>query len=145
MSIGSYTIQIWWKGDPGVENFIIKYNNEEIMKKWATGLDIQRKINIPQSTAASPEQATPGFTWLRNVDSIENPYAEKDDDDDDDDDEQPLPSQMSSPNLGNSSNLGGVMAHNGSNSSLRSRSVTTTRSKSLLRIANPPQRTDAAC
>ncbi|KAI1357965.1 Rho guanyl nucleotide exchange factor [Xylaria arbuscula] len=134
---GSYTIQIWWKGDPGVENFIIKYNNEEIMKKWATGLDIQRKINIPQSSAASPEQTTPGFTWLRNVDNIENPYAEKDDDDDDDD-EQPLPSQMSSPNLGHTSNLGGVMAHNGSSNSLRARSVTTDSTQSLASLARAP-------
>ncbi|KAI0505334.1 Rho guanyl nucleotide exchange factor [Xylaria bambusicola] len=134
---GSYTIQIWWKGDPGVENFIIKYNNEEIMKKWATGLDVQRKINIPQSSATSPEQATPGFTWMRNVDNIENPYAEKDDDDDDDD-EQPIPSQMSSPNPGYSSNMGGVMAHNGSSSSLRARSVTTDSTQSLASLARAP-------
>ncbi|KAG7130786.1 Rho guanine nucleotide exchange factor scd1 like protein [Verticillium longisporum] len=30
---GSYSVQIWWKGDPGVENFMIKFNNEEMLKK----------------------------------------------------------------------------------------------------------------
>ncbi|KAI1348759.1 Rho guanyl nucleotide exchange factor [Xylaria sp. FL0043] len=134
---GSYTIQIWWKGDPGVENFTIKYNNEEIMKKWATGLDIQRKINIPQS-AASPEQPTPAFTWMRNVDNIENPYAQQEDDDDDDDDDQAAPSQMSSPNPGYSSNMGGVMTHNTSSNSLRARSVTTDSTQSLASLARAP-------
>ncbi|KAI0905423.1 Rho guanyl nucleotide exchange factor [Ustulina deusta] len=133
---GSYTIQIWWKGDPGIENFTIKYNNEEIMKKWATGLDVQRKINTPQSTT-SPEQPTPAFTWMRNVDTIENPYAQQDDDDDDDD-EQPVPSQMSSPNLGHSSNLGGVMTHNTSSTNLRARSVTTDSAQSLASLARAP-------
>ncbi|KAI0809567.1 Rho guanyl nucleotide exchange factor [Xylaria sp. FL0064] len=134
---GSYTIQIWWKGDPGVENFTIKYNNEEIMKKWATGLDIQRKINIPQS-AASPEQPTPAFTWMRNVDNIENPYAQQEDDDDDDDDDQPGLSQMSSPNPGYSSNMRGVMTHNTSSNSLRARSVTTDSTQSLASLARAP-------
>ncbi|KAF3902644.1 Kalirin [Dactylellina cionopaga] len=31
---GSYTLQIFWKGDPGVENFIIRQRNEELLKKW---------------------------------------------------------------------------------------------------------------
>ncbi|CRK35012.1 hypothetical protein BN1708_019675, partial [Verticillium longisporum] len=38
---GSYSVQIWWKGDPGVENFMIKFNNEEMLKKWALGLETQ--------------------------------------------------------------------------------------------------------
>ncbi|KAK6541262.1 hypothetical protein TWF694_008627 [Orbilia ellipsospora] len=31
---GSYTLQIFWKGDPGVENFIIRQRNEELLKQW---------------------------------------------------------------------------------------------------------------
>ncbi|GAW15869.1 hypothetical protein ANO14919_052910 [Xylariales sp. No.14919] len=132
---GSYTVQIWWKGDPGVENFIIKYNNEEIMKKWATGLDVQRKLNMPST--ASPEQPTPDFTWMRGV-TTENPYVQQDDDDDDDD-EQPGPSQMSSPNLGYSSNSsGGMMARNTSSNNLRARSVTTDSTQSLASLARAP-------
>ncbi len=38
--IGSYRIQIFWKGDPGVvDNFIIRYVNEDIMKKWYQDID----------------------------------------------------------------------------------------------------------
>ncbi|KAI0533664.1 Rho guanyl nucleotide exchange factor [Xylaria digitata] len=131
---GSYTVQIWWKGDPGVENFIIKYNNEEIMKKWATGLDVQRKLNMPST---SPEQPTPDFTWMRSVNHIENPYAEADDDDDENE-EQPLPSQMSSPNLGYGSNPGGMIARNTSSNNLRARSVTTDSTQSLASLARAP-------
>ena len=82
--LGSYTVQIWWKGDPGVENFVIKFTNEEMMRKWATGLDTQRKENTPTATA-SPEQAAPDFTWMRNVNNIENPYAQQDDEDEEED------------------------------------------------------------
>ena len=84
--LGSYTVQIWWKGDPGVENFVIKFTNEEMMRKWATGLDTQRKENTPTATA-SPEQAAPDFTWMRNVNNIENPYAQQDDEDEEEDED----------------------------------------------------------
>ena len=42
--LGSYTVQIWWKGDPGIENFIIRFTNDEVMKKWSTAVDAQRKL-----------------------------------------------------------------------------------------------------
>ncbi|KAI0113575.1 Rho guanyl nucleotide exchange factor [Nemania sp. FL0031] len=133
---GSYTVQIWWKGDPGVENFIIKFTNEDTMKKWASGLDAQRKDNVTAATT-SPEQATPDFTWMRGVNNIENPYAQQDDDDDDD--EQPVPSQVSSPNIGRSSTSGGgIMARNTSSNSLRARSVTTDSAQSLAGLARAP-------
>ncbi|KAK6330163.1 hypothetical protein TWF730_004660 [Orbilia blumenaviensis] len=31
---GSYTLQIFWKGDPGVEDFVIRQRNEELLKQW---------------------------------------------------------------------------------------------------------------
>ncbi|RYP07072.1 hypothetical protein DL765_009261 [Monosporascus sp. GIB2] len=120
---GSYTVQIWWKGDPGVENFIIKFTNEETMRKWATGLDTQRKGNAPTS-ATSPDQAAPDFAWMRNVNNIENPYAQQEDDEEED--ELP-PGQVSSSNLSltsSAASVGGLMPHNGSSGSLRSRSAT---------------------
>ncbi|KAI0393565.1 hypothetical protein F5Y17DRAFT_305567 [Xylariaceae sp. FL0594] len=137
---GSYTVQIWWKGDPGVENFTIKFTNEETMKKWATGLDVQRKLNAPASTA-SPEQPTPDFTWMRTVNNMENPYAQPDDEDDEDDDPRPAPGQLSSPNKGYSSSSGGVLARNVSNGNLRARSVTgdSTQMPAGLGRAPPPQ------
>ncbi|EMR65139.1 putative cdc24 protein [Eutypa lata UCREL1] len=116
---GSYTVQIWWKGDPGVENFVIKFTNEEMMRKWATRLDNQRKENTPQQTV-SPDQPTPDFTWMRNVNNIENPYAQQDEDDEDDD-ELP-PGQGAAGNMGfGSSSAGGIMNRNASSTSLRAR------------------------
>ncbi|KAI1174565.1 Rho guanyl nucleotide exchange factor [Nemania sp. FL0916] len=134
---GTYTVQIWWKGDPGVENFIIKFSNEETMKRWATGLEAQRKDNNLQATTATPEQPTPDFAWMRNVNNIENPYVQQDEDDDDD--EQPVPGQVTSPNMGHSSTVGvGAMARNTSSNSLRARSVTTDSTQSLASLARAP-------
>ncbi|ROW02550.1 hypothetical protein VPNG_07848 [Cytospora leucostoma] len=79
---GSYTVQIWWKGDPGVENFVIRFQNEEMMKKWAAGLDNQRKENAPLS-ATSPDQGTANFRWMEaQGGDLVNPYAEHEDEDD---------------------------------------------------------------
>ncbi|CAJ2511709.1 Uu.00g073340.m01.CDS01 [Anthostomella pinea] len=133
---GSYTVQIWWRGDPGVENFVIKFTNEETMKKWAAGLDVQRKENVPIATV-SPEAATPDFAWTRNV-SMENPYAQQDDDDDDDDDEPPpTASQLPTPSVGYGS-TGGVMTRNASSTSLRNRSGAIESTQSLAGIARAP-------
>jgi len=80
---GSYTVQIWWKGDPGVENFMIKFQTEDMMKKWAAGLDQQRKENAPQ--AQSPDQRPLDFEWLASQgNGLQNPYAGQEDDDEDD-------------------------------------------------------------
>ncbi|KAH7040194.1 Pleckstrin homology domain-containing protein [Microdochium trichocladiopsis] len=128
---GSYTVQIWWKGDPGVENFVVKFNNEEMMKKWASGLDIQRKENAP-SALASPEASNPEFAWMRNVNNIENPYAQQDDDDEDEDPSAP---QFTAPNYGST---GGVMQRNGSSTNLRVRSATGESAQSLAGIARAP-------
>ncbi|KAI1439019.1 Rho guanyl nucleotide exchange factor [Xylaria sp. CBS 124048] len=133
---GSYSVQIWWKGDPGVENFTIKFTNEETMKKWYTGLDVQRKENTP-APLANTEQSTPDFTWMRHVNSVENPYAQQDDEDDDDD--KPSSNPVSSPTIGYGPNPG-VIARNVSSNSLRSRSVTTDSTQSLAGLARaPPQ------
>ncbi|KAK2069917.1 hypothetical protein P8C59_004458 [Phyllachora maydis] len=81
---GSYTVQIWWKGDPGVENFMIKFQNEEMMKKWATGLEEQRKNNAPLALQSPDQMAPPNFAWMAaQTSGMENPYAQADEDDDD--------------------------------------------------------------
>ncbi|KAK7948467.1 Rho guanine nucleotide exchange factor scd1 [Apiospora aurea] len=138
---GSYTVQIWWKGDPGVENFVIKFSNEEIMKKWAVGLDQQRKDNAPSAT--SPDQAAPSFTWMRNAEQLENPYAQQGESDDDEEAAQQQ-APTSAPNLSFGSqqhSTGGVMTRNASHSSLRSRSATGESAMSLSTMvrAPPPQ------
>lgn len=117
---GSYTVQIWWKGDPGVENFVIKFQNEEMMKKWAAGLDNQRKENTPLS-AASPDQATANFRWMEAQGSdLVNPYAEHDEDDD----------EYAAPPTSYST-MQGTMPRTGSSTSLRQRSGTQESSVSL--------------
>ncbi|KAL8378067.1 hypothetical protein RB595_008659 [Gaeumannomyces hyphopodioides] len=114
---GSYTVQIWWKGDPGVENFVIKFQNEETMKKWASGLDAQRKKQSGPASATSPDQATPDFTWMQGQTNLQNPYVQ-DDDDENDDDFVPPPQQAQY------GTMAGTMPRNASTSSLRGRSQT---------------------
>src|SRR5580704_3571292 len=41
---GSYTCQIFWKGDPGIEYFTIRFTAEETMRKWAAQVDSQRRL-----------------------------------------------------------------------------------------------------
>ncbi|KAI0181570.1 hypothetical protein GGR52DRAFT_44540 [Hypoxylon sp. FL1284] len=123
---GSYTVQIWWKGDPGVENFIVKFANEETMKKWETGLVAQRKEHAPTSTT-SPDQSTPDFAWMRNQSNIENPYAQQEDDEDEED-EVVLPPVST----------GGIMNRNPSSTSLRAR-ADSTRSIASIARAPPPR------
>lgn len=136
---GSYTVQIWWKGDPGVENFMIKFQNEETMKKWAAGLDQQRKENAPQPHT-SPDKPPPNFAWIASQGGgLENPYAQQDDDDDDDALSEstalptPTASQYSAP-----VSMPGTMQRNASSTSLRQRSATNDSSHSLAGIARAP-------
>lgn len=104
------------------------------MKKWAASLDTQRKLHL---TTLNQEQPTPDFAWMRNVNNIENPYAQQDDEEDDDD-EQPVPSQVMSPNMGHNPNSGGVIARNTSSNSLRARSVTTDGAQLPASLIRPP-------
>ncbi|KAF2866971.1 Pleckstrin homology domain-containing protein [Massariosphaeria phaeospora] len=85
---GSYTCQIFWKGDPGIENFIIKFTSEETMKKWATQVDTQRRVwkdhaRASNGTTASKPSDTQ-FNYMRDQ-VLENPYREDDDDGEDED------------------------------------------------------------
>ncbi|CAN8104368.1 unnamed protein product [Discula destructiva] len=109
---GSYTVQIWWKGDPGVENFVIKFQNEEMMKKWATLLDAQRKENTPAS-ASSTDQPTANFRWMEAQPDMVNPYAEADDDDDD-----------AAVSQGSQVAMPGTLPRNASSTSLHQRTAT---------------------
>lgn len=135
---GSYTVQIFWKGDPGVENFIIRFSNEETMKKWYAGVDGQRKEHATSLTmGSSPDGAPADFAWMRDQTApIPNPYAEKDDDDEDDDlPQQNYPPQPPQPNP---TYAGPGMTRNPSSTSLRSRSTTGESTQSLAGIARAP-------
>jgi cell division control protein 24 len=136
-SAGSYTVQIYWKGDPGVENFMIKFQNEETMKKWAAGLDQQRKENAPQQlqSAQTPDL---NFTSLAMAGGLQNPYLQQDDDDEDD---SPGPTPTTSgfgSQLPPQQALPGTMPRNASSASLRQRSATAESTQSLAGMVRAP-------
>ncbi|CAD6445466.1 eb4a9a79-5adb-418e-80e2-96be347af312 [Sclerotinia trifoliorum] len=140
---GSYTVQIWWKGDPGVENFIIRFSNEETMKKWYEGVDKQKKehANTGAQASASPDTA-PEFGWARDqIASMPNPYAQQEEEDEEEE-YNGTTAYGSPPNSGMPPNFGmppnPSMARNSSSSSLRSRSATTESNQPLAGIARAP-------
>ncbi|CAL3963424.1 hypothetical protein PZA11_001047 [Diplocarpon coronariae] len=133
---GSYSVQIFWKGDPGVENFIIRFSNEETMRKWYEGVDGQRKQHASTVAGSSPEAPAADFAWMRDQTApLPNPYAQQEDDDDED--EYSLPASAPLPNSTYPGPDPG-MIRNGSNSSLRSRATTGESGPSLAGIARAP-------
>ncbi|TEY43934.1 hypothetical protein BOTCAL_0360g00080 [Botryotinia calthae] len=141
---GSYTVQIYWKGDPGVENFIIRFSNEETMKKWYEGVDKQKKehASIGAQASTSPDTALRDFEWARDqIASMPNPYAQQEDEDEEED-YSGTTAYGSPPNSGMPPNFGmppnASMARNSSTNSLRSRSGTIDVNPSLAGIARAP-------
>ena len=94
---GSYTVQIFWKGDPGVENFVIRFQTEDLMKRWYAQVETQRKAFADRRTTSSIHlTATPSssdtsdaeFVWQRTQGvPQQNPYKQDEDEDEDDDDD----------------------------------------------------------
>ncbi|PGG96456.1 hypothetical protein AJ79_09581 [Helicocarpus griseus UAMH5409] len=75
---GSYKIQIFWKGDPGVvDNFSIRYQNEDIMRKWYKDIDTQRAIQNEERATRHPGTSETEFTYLKMGPKIQNPYQEE--------------------------------------------------------------------
>ncbi|KIW02425.1 uncharacterized protein PV09_06241 [Verruconis gallopava] len=130
---GYYACQIFWKGDPGIEFFTIKFPTEETMRKWASIVDTQRLMwaesqMTPRSSTLSrstTQVSDREFNWIREQ-NLENPYAEQDDDDDDAD----------ATTLVNSVYGSGSVA-GGSSSSLGTRSRTNTLDSAMGRV--PPR------
>ncbi|KAH7397552.1 BcCDC24, RhoGEF protein [Cadophora sp. MPI-SDFR-AT-0126] len=134
---GSYTVQIFWKGDPGVENFIIRFSNEETMRKWYEGVDGQRKAHASTiQTGSSPDAPPADFAWMRDQTApIPNPYAQQEDEEEED--EYSLPQSAPVPNSTYPGPVPG-MARNASSTSLRSRATTGDSGPSLVGIARAP-------
>ena len=99
------------------------------MRKWAAGLENQRKENGPRSSA-SPDAASTDFAWTRShASTLENPYLQQDDDEEEEDDDD-LPTAASQfPMPGQP--VGGIVPRTNSNTSLRQRSVTGESTQSL--------------
>jgi cell division control protein 24 len=113
---GSYTCQIFWKGDPGIEFFTIRFTTEETLRKWADQVDSQRRdyrSGRKTSQFATGSASQTEFVGLTNL-QMDNPYREDEDEDDDGDYESNLVDSQS----------GFAISRNQSNTSLRSRSAT---------------------
>lgn len=115
---------------------MIKFQNEGMMKKWAVGLDQQRKENAPQA-AQGPDQPPPNFAWMQSqVSGLENPYAQHDDDEEED------PYALTHPLSQYGSNppqvMAGTMPRTASSTSLRARSATGESTQSMAGIARAP-------
>ncbi|GAB0133341.1 guanine-nucleotide exchange factor Cdc24 [Epichloe bromicola] len=122
---GSHSVQIWWRGDPGVENFTIKFLNEEMMRKWAVGLETQRKENAPRHSQ-SQESISNDFAWTRDhAGGLENPYLSQQEDDEEDHGPATAPAQYPVPRTSSSGNL-------------RQRSATGDSTQSLAGMARAP-------
>ncbi|TVY20414.1 Rho guanine nucleotide exchange factor scd1 [Lachnellula arida] len=126
---GSYAIQIFWKGDPGVENFIIRFSNEDIMKKWYAGVYDQRTAHANSAQMGiSPDALPTDFAWMRDqTAAMPNPYAQQEDEEDEDENPQQAFGYANPP-----------MPRNASSTSLRSRSTTGDSGQSLAGIARAP-------
>ncbi|TKX23303.1 Rho guanine nucleotide exchange factor scd1 [Elsinoe australis] len=83
---GSYSCQIFWKGDPGIENFTIRFLTEDLMQKWYQKLVEQKKLwqeiasnsgNNRYTTTSQTE-----FISMQGQGQIENPYKNDEEDDD---------------------------------------------------------------
>jgi cell division control protein 24 len=85
---GSYTCQIFWKGDPGIENFVIRFSSEEVMKKWVAQVESQRRAwhESARQSGSSRHTGTSQteFTYMQGHTPIENPYVDHNESDDED-------------------------------------------------------------
>ncbi|SMR48503.1 unnamed protein product [Zymoseptoria tritici ST99CH_1A5] len=118
---GSYTCQIFWKGDPSIENFIIRFTTEDALKKWASSIETQRRRYHDRISGTS--RTVPEFSYMANQGELQNPYAQEGEDDDDDEDDD-VDTALARSHTGWSGQTYFSQSRNGSSSSLRSRSTT---------------------
>lgn len=74
--LGNYTCQIFWKGDPAIENFIIRFHTEEAMRRWATQVDTQRRKHreLALYNSRSNEASTTHFKSLPDQTTLMKAY-----------------------------------------------------------------------
>jgi cell division control protein 24 len=132
---GSYTCQIFWNGDPGIENFIIRFPTEDIMTKWYLKLLEQRQYcsDVARRSGSTTALHHPSggtsatdFTYIQqNQEDLVNPYKEIDDDEEEGTVVAPSPFPPYAAHASHSSFESSTMSsRNASTTSLRSRSTT---------------------
>jgi len=112
----AYYLHVYWRSDPAIENFVVRFINIEARDKWTRFLQKQRHGNNRKSPAGSTaSRSTNNELYSLAGTTINNPYEE----DDDDDEVHYTPGSTSM-----SSNGGMTSSRNASNTSLRARSAT---------------------
>ena len=101
----SFTVQIFWKGDPGVENFVIRFPDEATMISWRETVQAQKKNLSENRSSTQTGTSATEFSYMKNQPPPVNPYRE----DEDGDEDEPHPGKSVFP-----------MSRNTSNTSLRS-------------------------
>lgn len=79
----SYTLQIFWKGDPGIENFVIRFNDEKTMLLWENTVLQQKQLLLETVRRISQGTSSTEFVSMETQPRPENPYREIEDEDDD--------------------------------------------------------------
>lgn len=124
-----------------MENFVIRFSNEETMRKWYEGVDSQRRLHASNTTSgSSPDGPPPNFTWMQDQGApMNNPYAQQEEDEDEEDfaTAQSMVAQATMPNSTYPGPMPG-MPRTSSTTSLRSRSTTGDSQQSLAGIARAP-------
>ena len=114
---GNYLIQIIWKGDPATESFMIKFKNDETMRRWNEAIESQRAMAVKEAKKGGSTTSTTQYIGLDTT-QMKNPYQEPEDEEF---------GRSSDPTLRSTDGMGYSefnMSRNASSTSLRSRSAT---------------------
>ena len=115
-SPGNYSLQISWKGEPAVETFIIKFKNDDTLRKWHNMIETQRSSCMLEAKSRGISETH--LMSLQGAD-LQNPYLGQEEDED--------YSRLSGTTYGGTDVNGYSefsMSRNASSTSLRSRSAT---------------------
>ena len=112
-------LQIFWKGDPGIENFVIRFLSIEVRDKWHRLVKDQIK-QLPKSSLDSAVNYTSQTQFTSMVGPPpENPFLKYEEDDEDG-----IDLRISNATTLVNSQADYLSSRNGSTTSLRSRSTT---------------------
>jgi len=109
---GVYMMDITWRADTGVQQFLIKFRNDDTMRKWHDMIMRQRSVCLLERSGSNTSSTQ--LTSLMGANLV-NPYTQHEDEEEDD------YNRMSSTTYGESEYN---MSRNASSTSLRQRSTT---------------------
>ncbi|KAL9054379.1 MAG: hypothetical protein Q9162_004181 [Coniocarpon cinnabarinum] len=74
---GQYSCKIFWRGDDSIESFLIRFTHEDVMKKWTSRIEAQRRVCCDQARLQQSASDTT-FSFLQGQ-QLTNPYLEHED------------------------------------------------------------------